>query len=127
MFLPMRMATAAVLALALAALPVVLDRCAESCDAHPHAIASTPSCHHATSTKTRIRQVPARCGHDHNGTAVTPALRATPAGRSVDSMVAAVGLPGSLAPVTFDRRVPIHAPPGPSSLTPDHRSLPLRI
>ena len=42
MFRATRMATAAVLALAVAALPVVLDRCAASCEMHHDTVASTP-------------------------------------------------------------------------------------
>ena len=41
---------AAVLGLAVAVLPAVLDRCAESCEGYHDLIASAPMCHHATST-----------------------------------------------------------------------------
>lgn len=126
MFRAMRFATAAALALAVAALPVVLDQCADSCEAHRNAMASTPSCHHATSSGTRIKQVPTRCGHDHNGTAATSAPGSPLADRSLDHVVATVELPTSLTPVLSVRRVLTHAPPGPSSPPPD-RSLPLRI
>jgi len=126
MFRATRIATVAVLALAVAALPVVLDRCAESCEAHHDAVASTPSCHHATSAATRIGRVPAPCGHDHNSTVVTSAQGSTVASRSLDAMVAAVEMPASLVPATSHRRVLTHTPPGPS-LTPEHCSLSLRI
>jgi len=127
MFRAMRIATAAVLALAIAALPAVFDRCAESCEAHRDTIASPPSCHHATSTGTRIAHVPAPCGHDHNGTAVKSAQGSTLAGRALDAMVAALESPASLTPAASDRGVVTHAPPGSWSLDPNHRSLPLRI
>jgi hypothetical protein len=126
MFRALRFATAAALALAVAALPVVLDQCAESCEAHRGAIASTPSCHHATPAGTRIKEAPARCGHDHSGTAATSASDSTLAGRSLDNAVATVALPASVTPALSFRPVLTDAPPGPSSPPPD-RSLPLRI
>jgi hypothetical protein len=126
MFRAIRFATAAALTLTVAVLPVVLDQCAGSCDAHRDAMASTPSCHHATSTGTRIKQVPTRCGHNHNGTAATSAQGSTLADRSLDNVVATVELPASLTPTLSFRRLLTHAPPGPSSPPPD-RSLSLRI
>jgi hypothetical protein len=126
MFRAMRFATAAALALAIAALPVVLDQCADSCEAHRLAIASTPTCHHSTSTGTRITQVPKRCGHDHNATAATSGQGSTPADRSLDHVVAAIELPALLTPALSVQRVLTCAPPGPPSPPPDH-SLPLRI
>jgi len=80
MFRAIRTAVAGILVLAIAALPVMLDRCAASCDAHQNAIASTPECHHATSTGMHLSQVPGRCGHDHNGTAVSAASGNPPRG-----------------------------------------------
>src|SRR2546425_13090999 len=88
MFRATRMATAAVLALAVAALPVVLDRCAASCEMHHDTVASTPSCHHSTSRTVRIGRVPTPCGHAHNGTAVTSATSSTPGGRLFAALVA---------------------------------------
>jgi hypothetical protein len=126
MFRALRFATAAALALAVAVLPVVLDQCAGSCAADRDTMASTPSCHHATSTGTRIRQVPTRCGHDHNATVAASAQGSTLADRSLDNMVATVELAASVTPALSVRRVLTHAPPGPSSPPPD-RSLPLRI
>jgi hypothetical protein len=126
MFRALRFSTAAALALAVAALPLVLDQCAGSCEAHNGAMASTPSCHHATPTGTRIKDVPARCGHDHNSTAATSAPGSTFADRSLANVAATVELPASVTPAMSFRRVLTHAPPGPSSPSPD-RSLPLRI
>src|SRR5438093_2893511 len=121
---PTRIAAAAVVALAVAAFPAVLDRCAATCEAHHEAIASTPSCHHVTSTAFRIGHVPTPCGHDHTGTAMTSAKSTAPVGRSIGSMAAAVALPSPFAPAVSDRRVLGHAPPGPSVAV-DGRSLPL--
>jgi hypothetical protein len=122
----LRLATAAALALAVAALPLVLDQCAGSCEAHRGAMASTPSCHHATPAGTRIKEVPARCGHDHTGTVATSAPGSTLADRSLANVAATVELPASVTPAMSFRHVPTHAPPGLSSASPD-RSLPLRI
>jgi hypothetical protein len=121
-----RIATAAVLALAMAAFPAVLDRCTATCEAHHEAIASTPSCHHVTSTAFRIGRAPTPCGHDHDGTAMTSAKSAAPVGRSIDSIAAVAAVPSPFAPAASERRVLGHAPPG-SSPAVDGRSLPLRI
>src|SRR5258708_2034521 len=126
MFRATRNATAIALMLAVAALPVVLDRCAGLCQVHRDAIASTPSCHHPTSTAARIGHMPTACGHDHTGTAVTWAKTSTPEGRSFGPMVAAAEVPTALTPAASDQRVVTHSPPG-SSIRPDARSLPLRI
>src|SRR5882672_6456461 len=99
MFRATRIAVAAILALAIAALPVVLDRCAESCEAHRHTVASTPTCHHAASTGTHISHVPTSCGHDHNATAVTVAKSAATTARTFDSIVA-VEIQPAVAPPT---------------------------
>lgn len=120
------MATAAVLALAVAAVPAVLDRCAATCEAHQEAIASAPSCHHVTSTGIRIGPVPAQCGHDHNATAMTSVKGAGPVGRAIGSVVAVVAIPNPFTLAASDRRVLRHAPPG-SFLDVDGQSLPLRI
>ena len=126
MFRATRIAVAAILTMAIAALPVVLDRCAESCEAHQGTVSSAPACHHATSTGTRISQVPTSCGHDHNGTAVVAAKSPAPTGRSFDSIVA-VESELSVAPAAaVDFRVRPHSPPR-TSTTLDRRSLPLRI
>ena len=126
MFRVMRFATAATLALAVAMLPVVLDQCAESCEAHRDATASTPSCHHATSAGLRIKEVPTRCGHDHNDIVATSAPGSTRADRALDNMVAMVAPRASLTAALPFRRVLTHTPPEPSS-PPLDRSLPLRI
>src|SRR2546425_3400939 len=86
MYSATRMAVATVLALAITALPVMLDRCTESCAAHRNAVASTPPCHHTTATGTHISQVPDRCGHDHGGTAVMAAKGPAPTGRAFEAV-----------------------------------------
>jgi hypothetical protein len=126
MFRATRSAIAAILALAIAALPVVLDRCAESCEAHQNTVASTPACHHAASTGTHISHVPSPCGRDHNETAVTAANNAARAGRAFDSVVLVDAQPTVEPPTAADLRVQRHSPPN-SSPTLDRRSLPLRV
>jgi hypothetical protein len=126
MFRVTRIAVAAVLALAVAALPIMLDRCAESCEAHQHTIASTSACHHATSTGLHLAPVPAPCGHDHNGTAVTAAKSFAPAGRAF-ALAAIGGSQLSVAPPAgADVRVDAHSPTD-SSPPLAARSLPLRV
>src|SRR6266508_1956958 len=126
MFRATRVAAAGILALAVAALPVVLDRCAQSCEAHRNAIASTPACHHAASAGTHISPVTSPCGHDHNATAVTAAKSSAPPGRTFDSIVALETQPPVTVPTAADLRVRPHSPPNASD-TLDRRSLPLRV
>jgi hypothetical protein len=121
-----RFGVAAILALAVAALPVMLDRCTESCEAHQVAVASTPVCHHATATATYITNLPAPCGHDHNGSAVTAAKSVAPIERA-SVLLATTGSPFPVAPPAGDDvRVDPHSPPD-SSPPFAGRSLPLRI
>src|SRR5205809_969790 len=121
MFRATRMAVALVLALGIAALPVVLDRCTESCEAHRHSAASTPPCHHTASTGTRISQSPDRCGHDHGGTAVMAAKGPAPTGRAFDLVVTVDRQLTVTPPPAAHLRVRPHSPPE-SSPTLDGRS-----
>jgi len=126
MFRATRTAIAALLALAITVLPVVLDRCADSCQAHQHIAASTPACHHAASTGAHVSQVPSPCGHDHNATAFAAAKDAAPAGRAFSVSVAIDHEPAIVFALAGGLRVRPHSPPG-SSPTIDRRSLPLRV
>lgn len=121
-----RVATASLLVVALVAVPLVLDLCAASCEADHHAIASTPSCHHAGAAMPRIGQVPAPCGHDDNGTIVATNTTAAPLLRAFTCAVAVVTVPVQPANAADSQFVRTDAPPG-SSLTLDARSLPLRV
>jgi len=121
-----RIAVAAILALAVAVLPVVLDRCAESCDAHQHTVASTPACHHASSTGPQLSQLPSACGHDHSATTVTTASGFLQTGRAFDSIVAFDMQPVVAPPAAAGVRVRPHSPPH-FSATLDRRSVPLRV
>jgi hypothetical protein len=51
-----------VLAFAVAALPLLLDRCVESCDRQAATVASAPPCHHTAAAGTRITGAPSACG-----------------------------------------------------------------
>jgi hypothetical protein len=117
---------AAVLALAIIAMPVVLDRCAELCEAHHDTVASAPACHHAASSGTRIAPVPTQCGHDHTGTAVTAAKSSAPTGRAFDSIVAIDTQQALESPVATNLGVRPHSPPA-LCLSLDGHSLPLRV
>lgn len=121
-----RLTTAMVLAVAVALLPIVLDRCADACDAHQAASTKAPACHHTTSTAIRITTAPAPCSHDHHGTTVTAPTRFAPADRTpagtamtVDHVIVA---PGAAA----DVQVRPHSPPRCRALL-TRRSLPLRV
>jgi hypothetical protein len=126
MFRAARLAVAAVLALAIAALPVVLDRCADSCESHGHIVASTPACHHTVSTGTHLSHMPSSCGHDHNATTLTAANRPAPTERAFDSIVAMENEPTMACASAAGLRLRPHSPPD-SSPTLDRRSLPLRV
>ena len=121
-----RIAIAAVLGVAIAALPLVLDRCAESCEAHQRTVASAPACHHATPIGTHITPAPASCGHDHHGTVVT-AAKDEAATRRAFAFVATTSYQGSAAfPTAADARVDPHDSPDVSPPLAS-RSLPLRV
>src|SRR5580765_7376465 len=111
MFRSTRITIAAVLVLAVAALPLMLDRCAESCDAHQRTVASAPACHHAAPIGTHITPAPTSCGHDHHGTAVTAAKDVAATGPA-SALVATTSHLGSAAyPAVADARVDQPDPP----------------
>ena len=113
MFRLMRVAVAAVVAVAIITLPLALDRCAESCDVHT--LATVPECHHAASTGAHFAPAPQSCGHDHSGTAVLAAKNAASSERAFDATLA-VPSPFTLAPhVSGIARVTPHSSPGPPS------------
>jgi hypothetical protein len=126
MFRATRIAVAAVLALAVAALPLMLDRCAESCEAHQSLVANVPACHHVTSTGTHVTKAPASCGHDHSATAVTAAKSLAPTGRAFAFAAIAGSQLTAASAVDADVRVEPHSPPD-SSPPLAGRSLPLRV
>src|SRR5439155_16717718 len=121
-----RIATTVALALAIGGLPVVLDRCAASCETHQDAAASTPACHHATSGGSRIAQVPTRCGHDHGGTTATAPQTAKRLAGPFEFLTTGVEPSTALPPAASTRHASTHAPPAPP-LTLEAGLIPLRI
>src|SRR5436190_21973398 len=101
-----RVAISIVLAVALAALPLALDQCAASCEVYHHAVAGTPSCHHATAPATRLGRVPVPCGHDHTGTVVAAANQASALLRAFDSAVAVLTAPIVAFRIAVDQYAP---------------------
>ena len=125
MSLPIRAAAAAILAVALATLPVALDYCSAFCETHHNAVASTPSCHHTVSSATRIGHAPIPCGHDHNATSVSTTTGLVKPERWLHSMNGALVAPAAGADVS---RIAIVASRLPSAtLVPHDHLLSLRI
>jgi hypothetical protein len=118
-------ATAAVLVVAVAALPVILDRCAVTCEAHQD-VEATPACHHGSVEGTHIVPAPGACGHDHGETVVT-AAKAVRAARQTDAWVIGDVPVRPLAEAPHATR-PVHIGPSPpGSLPLAVVSAPLRI
>ena len=121
-----RFMVAAALAFAIAVLPVILDQCAESCEAHAVTAAMTPPCHHAVVAGTRFTKAPTACGHDHTGVAFTAVKSFAPTDR-VFAMAAIAARIVTIMPAPSDAaRFALTAPPhaSPPSFA---RSLPLRV
>lgn len=56
------------LALTIGASPLLLDLCAESCEAmHMTQHGTAQACHHESSPTLRVEPSPVGCGHDHGG------------------------------------------------------------
>jgi hypothetical protein len=100
----LRTAIGVMLAVAFATAPIILDRCAASCDlAHAtEAATSTPTCHHSTATTVRIGRAPRGCGHDHSGIVTTLTVSAAPHTPVLTPLVGAMTgrTPGDIAGVT---------------------------
>ena len=128
MFRNSRVVLAAVLALAVATLPLMLDQCSAACEAHRDSVASTPACHHTGTTAAfHLGHAPNSCGHDHNGTLVTADNGlTTAASRPLVASVAVIAIPVNPA-AAINHHLRTHAPPGPGSTLLDRSSLPLRL
>jgi hypothetical protein len=121
-----RASIAIVLALACATLPLVVDQCTESCEAHSAASpTSSPSCHHAASATVRLHRIPAPCGHDHSGSVT--ALTAGPSASRASVLLPADAVSSTAVVDLPTLRAEIH----PAASLPTSRSqtlsLPLRI
>ena len=119
-----RIVTAVFAALALMALPIVPDYCADSCEAHQAAAARAPTCHHAAPVAAHVGRVPVRCGHEHRVTVATAAVIPMSVSSAPIAVVACVRMP--LVSLSFDRRLAGHSPPD-SASTVQHQPLPLRV
>lgn len=117
---------ATALALAIAGLPVILDQCAESCDAHNVTASMTPPCHHVVAAGTHFTKAPTACGHDHTGSAFTAVKSFAPTDRAFAMAAIAAGIvaimPAPPDDVRFAPTAPLHASPPLFA-----RSLPLRV
>ena len=121
-----RIALVAVLAIAVASLPLILDQCAATCEMHHDTVASTPACHHSGTGSAHLWQTPQSCGHDHNDISVTSDSGSIPTVRNVAMGAGIVLMPIIPALVATSQTVYTHAPPGPAPQF-DRRSLTLRI
>jgi hypothetical protein len=120
-----RLTIAMLLGVAVGALPVMLDRCTETCEAH-RADASAPACHHTTSAAIHLTSAPAPCGHDHHGTTLNAPKGFSPPDRTCACAAVAVGQLLIAPPTASDVQV---RPPAPPDISPSlaSRSLPLRV
>jgi hypothetical protein len=119
-----RALVAIVLTVACATLPLVLDQCAASCEAHTST--SGPGCHHAASTRVRVGRVPAPCGHDHSGPVTTLTAASSPVARTLISALA-VGVDAILAADLNRRGTDVSDACSPRASTPHALVLPLRV
>jgi hypothetical protein len=122
-----RTAAASVLALAIAALPVVLERCVDSCARHDgSAFAAVPACHHAASAAERVGRAPLACGHDHSGTTAITVTGASAGERPWTLLAAIHTVPASYVTLGAPQDFVDSSPPGPAHAR-GARSLTLRI
>ena len=122
-----RALVAVVLTVACATLPLVLDQCAASCEAHsPATSTSGPSCHHAASTPVRVGSVPAPCGHDHSGPVTTLTAAPSPIARTLISALA-VGVDAIVAADLNRRGIDVSDASSPRASIPHALVLPLRV
>ena len=122
----LRTATAAALALAISALPLLLDQCAHACEAHPGSVATAPACHHRAATGARAGRAPLPCGHDHNGAAAAALENAAHTHRPLMLVALVPAEPASAAATRTLHRLDIESPPG-TSIALKTQSPPLRI
>jgi len=122
-----RAVVAIVLTVACATLPLILDQCAASCEAHSAATSTSgPSCHHAASTLVRLGSVPAPCGHDHSGPVTTLSAAPSPIARTLILALAA-SVDAIVAADLIGRGIDISSAISPPASTPLALVLPLRL
>ena len=122
-----RSAASMLVAVAILAVPIVLDYCVASCEGH-HSLAAAPSCHHvsAVSNTGAVGRASSSCGHDHIASGAVQAGRIEPLRREFAAALAVVIANPTHAVDYIATPIDPHAPPG-SSLTLFAQSLPLRI
>jgi hypothetical protein len=83
-----------VLAVALAAAPLMWDQCAAACDAvhADRASASALACHHTATADGRMASPSRNCGHDHHGTLATLTAATAPASVPIAPVAAIIAL-----------------------------------
>jgi hypothetical protein len=103
---------AILLAFSFATVPLLLDRCATSCErTRAAASPSEPTCHHASVPTARIGHQPTRCGHDHEVTVTTLSGSAVPTLRAVASVVAVTPAQTADVTVVTSRVTTLASPP----------------
>jgi hypothetical protein len=122
---PSRSAVAAILAMALVAVPLAADHCSAFCEVHHDTVASTPSCHHSASTTMRMGHAPAPCGHDHNATAARISAGLVKPERAFHSTFAVLAAPGDVS--NASRQFVVVRRLSSSVAGRNDRSVPLRI
>jgi hypothetical protein len=120
----LKAATAGVLAVVLAGVPLVLDVCAASCETHSHDVAA-PSCHHAAAPGAHLSQAPSACGQNHH-VAFAATTRPTPIGRASTVAIAVVDSPDATLAMRRLSIPSIDDSPG-GHRAPASEALPLRI
>jgi hypothetical protein len=124
----MRASTALALALAVFALPLMLDLCDASCEAHrARASTSAPACHHSSPVTTRIERVPNPCGHDHNGTVITSTAESASTQRPCPATMAVVANQITGEPATAATRTSVEVENSPHDPLSHQLSAALRI
>jgi hypothetical protein len=84
----LRIAAAVVMTVACAAVPLVGDWCAASCEAARVAgLDAAPPCHHAAAPAARIGQQPSPCGQAHHAVVIEAAATIARAGGTMLSIV----------------------------------------
>jgi hypothetical protein len=120
-----RTAAAALVAMAVAGLPVVRDNCGDACIMHKAGPATPPTCHHAASASTHVGAVPVPCGHDHR--VVVAAAAARIVGSESASVTAIIPIARQpLAAVVIAGRFLLGSPPA-HGATARRSTLPLRV
>jgi hypothetical protein len=112
-----RFSAVGMLAIAIASVPLILDRCATKCEMHHETVAGAPTCHHPGTTSPRLAQTPGTCGHDHSAAGVAPESGAIRMIHDFTMGVAFVTMPIAAVATLASEAVHRHGPPGPTVLS----------